>query len=828
MLEEIELIEPIVAQRPVYQAEATREFDLIHTKLDLKFDWENQHVIGRAWLDVKPWFYATDHFKVEAKGFELYKVQLVENIVHTDLNYTYDNLVIDIDLGQEYSREDTLRVYIEYVAKPNELNRIGSAAIAGARGLYFINPTGEEENKATEIWTQGETESNSCWFPTLDKPNQKMTQEIFLTVDSKYHTLSNGLLVYSLENNDSTRLDYWKQDKPHAPYLVMLGIGPFRKVSDTWRDMEVSYYVEDEYEPYARTIFGETPDMIGFYSELLGVDYPWDKYSQIIVRDYVSGAMENTSATVHGAFVYQDDRTVLDRPQHDIIAHELFHQWFGDLVTCESWSNLPLNESFATYGEYLWREHAYGIESADYHLWNDLRSYLSEYQSGKQVDMIRFDYSDREAMFDRHSYAKGSRILHMLRNYLGDNAFFEGLGTYLRDNAFQPAEIHDLRLAMEKVVGKDLNWFFDQWFLASGHPQLEIEYAYSNSTNEQIVRVRQVQDLERTPLYLLPVAIDLYFADDVVRHRVVIDEGEEEFRFKVDQKPVLVNFDGDRMLLAQVEQDRTFQEYMNLYMRGSRLMDRIDAQAAILSGGDTTLATQMVVASLNDPYGYLRIQALRAMDRADASRMSALKDHVKEMAYADKESSVRAVAVETMAHYFGESDTEFYLDCFNDPSYKVNAAALRAIADKNVDMALDQARKLGPDAKSYLVSTCMRIIADHGSKDDAPFMKEQASMATGSDATNIRLIYADYLAKQEEKVVGDGYPILSNAARNASPWRLRYTAMTSLENLCDALRKRSEKKGAEEWLSTMVRRLETEMADIKSGETDPTLKSYWR
>jgi len=824
MLDEVEITESVVAQRPIYQAEVTKKFDLIHTKLDLKFDWENQHVIGRAWLDVSPWFYSTDHFQVEAKGFDLYKIQLIEDTVKTDLEYTYDDLEIDIVLGKEFSRDDTLKIYIQYVAKPNELDRIGFDAIAGAKGLYFINPAGTERDKATQLWTQGETESNSCWFPTLDKPNQKMSQEIFLTVDQKYTTLSNGTLAYSVENNDGTRLDYWKQDQPHAPYLVMLGVGPFKKVTDTWREKEVSYYVEEEYEPYARTIFGETPDMLEFFSNVLGVEYPWDKYGQIIVRDYVSGAMENTTATIHGEFVYQDDRTVLDRPQHDIIAHELFHQWFGDLVTCESWSNLPLNESFAVYGEYLWREHAYGVESADYHLWGELKSYLGEFERGKQVDMIRFNYTDKEAMFDNHSYAKGGRILHMLRNYLGDEAFFAGLEKYLRNKEFQPAEMHDLRLAMEEVTGEDLNWFFNQWFFSSGHPQLEVEYAYSDSTNEQIVRVKQTQNLETTPLYYLPVAIDVYSSDRVTRHEVVIDEGEEEFRFKVDTRADLVNFDGDRMLLAQIEDNRSADDYKKLYKMGAILMDRIDAQAALLASNDTAVITETIIATLNDSHEYLRIQALQAMDRADSSKALALKSNVKEMAYEDEESSVRAAAVGVMSNVYGETDNEFYIARLNDPSYSVDAAALNGLASKNAEMALSQARKLGPDAKSNLITACMRVIADHGAKQDAPFMKAKAMESSGYSAVSLRGIYADYLAGQDENVIADGYTVLADAARNDSRWYLRYAAMSNLESLRDALQERSDEG---EWVNSMVERLGNEMAAIKAAETHPRLKSYW-
>ena len=242
----------------------------------------------------------------------------------------------------------------------------------------------------------------------------------------------------------------------------------------------------------------------------MGVNYPWDKYSQIIVRDYVSGAMENTSAVIHGEFVYADERKYLDETHEDIIAHELFHHWFGDLVTCESWAQLPLNESFATYGEYLWLEHRYGKDEADDHLHQDLKSYLAE-STSKQVDLIRFDYEAPGDMFDSHSYAKGGRILHLLRNYLGDDFFFAGLQHYLESYRNQAVEIHQLRMSFEQVSGEDLNWFFNQWFLSSGHPDLKIEHWEKDG--KLSVKVLQLQDPNYSPIYKLPLAIDIYTAN---------------------------------------------------------------------------------------------------------------------------------------------------------------------------------------------------------------------------------------------------------------------------------------------------------------------------
>ena len=338
--------EEVEVETREYQAANTRTFDLIHTTLDVRFDWEKQQLSGKAELTLKPYFYATNQLELDAKGFDLRAVSLKKDGQLQSLKYTYDKEKIYIELDKEYKRSETLTVWIDYTAKPEELEAEGSAAITDAKGLYFINANGEDKDKPKQIWTQGETESSSCWFPTIDSPNENMTQDIKITVDSRYSTLSNGLLVSSRPNGDGTRTDQWKQTKPHAPYLAMMAVGEFAIVKDKWKGIDVDYYVEPAFEPHAKAIFGETPKMLDFYSDVLDFPYAWEKYSQIVVRDYVSGAMENTTATIHGEFLHRTQRELIDSDNEKIIAHELFHHWFGDLVTCESWSNLPLNESY--------------------------------------------------------------------------------------------------------------------------------------------------------------------------------------------------------------------------------------------------------------------------------------------------------------------------------------------------------------------------------------------------------------------------------------------------------------------------------------------------
>ncbi|MGC4036444.1 MAG: M1 family metallopeptidase [Chitinophagaceae bacterium] len=340
-----------------YHGAATRINDLVHTKLDVKFDFAKAYLYGKAWVTLKPHFYPTDSLTLDAKGMDIKKVSLAKGASMKDLKYKYDGWLLKIDLDKTYKDGEEYTIYVDYVSKPNEVKVKGSAAINDAKGLYFINPQGTDKDKPTEIWTQGETEANSVWFPTIDKPNQKSTEEIYMTVPDKWVTLSNGKLTSQKKNNDGTRTDYWKMDLPHAPYLFFMGAGDFAVVKDSYKGKEVSYYVDKPYASVARKIFGNTPEMMAFYSRVLGIEYPWVKYSQMVGRDYVSGAMENTTATLHQESAQKDARELTDGNEWEsTVAHELFHHWFGDLVTAESWSNLTVNESFANYSEVLWND----------------------------------------------------------------------------------------------------------------------------------------------------------------------------------------------------------------------------------------------------------------------------------------------------------------------------------------------------------------------------------------------------------------------------------------------------------------------------------------
>ena len=723
----VDTTEILLGQPKVFHASETIFTDLLHTKLEVSFDWNKSWLIGKETLTAKPHFYATDSLILDAKGMEIKSVKLG----NTDLKYAYNGAFLRIKLDRSYQRTENYTVVIDYIAKPDDRLTSGSAAITSDKGLYFINPRGEDPGVMPQIWTQGETEASSVWFPTIDAPNVKTPQEILITVDKKYATLSNGKLLKSAENANGTRTDHWKQDLPHAPYLFMMGVGEFKIVRDSYTrpdgtKMEVNYYVEPEWEPHAKAIFGETPDMIKFFSELTGVEYPWDKYSQIVVRDYVSGAMENTGAVIFGEFVYKTDRELLDENDNSTIAHELFHHWFGDLVTCESWSNLPLNESFANYSQYLWDEHRYGQDEADYNAEIEKYGYYQSADNGGSHNLIWYDYEDKEQMFDGHSYNKGGRILHMLRNHLGDEAFFAGLKLYLQNNKFKAAEFHHLRLAFEEVSGQDLNWFFKQWFEASGHPMLEVSYDVPADGKTVEMRVYQNQPLSSTPLYRLPVQVMVYDDAGAHLHQVVVDEVENKFTFPVEGQLKNVIFDYQQALLGKITEEKAQDYYVHQYYNGKRYMARKTALEKGLEDAPSEAAQQMVLDALSDPFREIRILAIENSQGLQADKMTQAMNKIKALVKNDLNSHVRAEALVFLSKKMSPVDFEdLCVDRLkNDRSYLVIGTALNEMSKKSPQRAVAEAKKLENEPSTRIKSSIAQIYAAHGDAANLPFFEQ--------------------------------------------------------------------------------------------------------
>jgi aminopeptidase N len=714
------------AWKKVYRETVSVINDLVHTKIDARFDYDKSYMYGKVWLTVKPHFYATDSLKLDAKGMDINKVAVVKGADMQPLKYEYDGWELKIKLDKLYSRFQNYTIYIDYTAKPNEVKVKGSAAINDAKGLYFINPKGEVPDKPIQIWTQGETEATSVWCPTIDKPNQKTTQETIMTVPAKYVTLSNGKLVSQKKNTDGTRTDTWKMELPHAPYLFFMGAGDYAVIKDAYKGKEVSYYVEKEYASVARKIFGLTPEMIAFYSRITGVDYPWVKYAQITARDYVSGAMENTTATLHQESAQQDARELIDgNIWESTIAHELFHQWFGDYVTTESWSNITLNESFANYSETLWDEYKYGKDAGDAQNFNDMQGYL---QSGSEKkDLVRFHYSDKEDVFDAVSYNKGGRVLHMLRNYLGDSAFFKGLNNYLTANKFKSAEVHQLRLAFEEVSGRDLNWYFNQWYFGGGHPKLSIDYNYDDAAKKVTVTVKQTQAGDK--VFRLPVAIDIYTGAKKERHNVWIENKADSFVFDYSPKPDLVNFDGDKILLTEKKDNKTLENFIYQYKYAGLYLDRREAIDAAAKKQDDPKALDLLKTALKDKYFGLRNYTVGKLDMKKENVKKETESILVDLAKTDAKSVVRAKALGLLSNYKKEEYKELFIKALNDSSYSVAGAALEALGKVDEKMAFEKALQLSKQpakgklqqeitgsAIKYGDETAFEMIADNYNK----------------------------------------------------------------------------------------------------------------
>ncbi len=713
--------------------------ELVHTKLDVHFDYDKAYMYGKEWVTLQPHFYPTDSVLLDAKGMDIKEVAIMKGAVKTPLKYTYDGMQINIKLDKTYMGAEKYTLYFDYVSKPNELKVVGSAAITDAKGLYFINPKGEEKDKPTQIWTQGETEANSVWMVTIDKPNQKTTEEISMTVPNKYVTLSNGLLISKKVNTDGTRTDNWKMDLPHAPYLFFMGVGDFAITKDNYNGKEVNYYTEKEQEQYARRVFGNTPEMMKFYSEKLGVEFPWQKYSQIVGRDYVSGAMENTTATLHQESAYQNNRQLVDgNAWEGTIAHELFHQWFGDLVTAESWSHLTVNESFANYSEYLWLEYKNGLDAAYEHNVEDMQGYIAS--GSEKKDLVRFHYADKEDMFDGVSYNKGGRILNMLRNYVGDDAFFKSLNNYLTTNKFKAGEAGQLRLAFEETTGKDMNWFWNQWYYGSGHPKLKIDYLYDDAAGKATVIIEQTQKTEK--VFKIPMAVDVYTGADKKRYQVVIENKIDTLYFNYTTKPSLINVDADKLLLCEKTDNKTEENFIAQFKNAKNYVDRKEAIDFFAKKASPELAK-----GLNDKFGGLKILTMQKLGtspyKADKIVLEQIVDLTK-----SSNKKVKAAAISYLVKNGDAKYLSIYQAAVNDSSYRVAGTALKGLVALDSANAYTLAKKFSSDAKGALGTTVNDILISNGTEadfnfiskmyDDAPLSQEKITMTTK---------YASYLAK---------------------------------------------------------------------------------
>ncbi len=552
----------------------TREqyFKLVHTELDIKLNWKQKQVLGEATLTIVPYFYAQKELLLDAQNMFIEAVKIEEKM----LNYTYNGKTIHIDLPQVYSRYDTFTVWIKYHTKPSIKGSINPVFENqnDHKGFYFI-----KHKDKNFFWTQGQTSHNSNWFPTFDSPNYQTTQSLYITVDSSYKTLSNGLLIKSVYK-ENQRQDHWLQDKPHAPYLFLLAVGEYEIIEDSLKNrpkhLPLLYYVESDYKQETLEALKYTPEMIDFMEKLLNYTYPWDKYAQIFVREFIAGGMENTSATVLNYEFLKNkvDSLVYQR----LIIHELAHQWFGNLITPESWANTVLSEGLASYMEYLWFRHKYGKTFAEITNLNSWLEYKNFLHRSKDYPLKNDYYLKESSLFGEPTYTKSALILHQLKALVGDTAFFESLSYYIHEKAYKRVELDHLRLAFEAVTGKDLTWFFDQWFKKPNFPKLY----YSTNFQNGILTVKIIQKAECT--YYLPTQLKIWSKHTAQSHDITLTKTEHIFRFDVQEKPKLVILDPDHVIPAEIDFIKSTQEFINQYHLSNNVWHQFEALIELKNG----------------------------------------------------------------------------------------------------------------------------------------------------------------------------------------------------------------------------------------------------
>ncbi|MEX2641759.1 MAG: M1 family metallopeptidase [Balneolales bacterium] len=641
------------------QQSRKRTWDLRHQKLWVRFDFEHERVNGLTELFLTSLDDGNTRIILDAKAMDIDSVYTVHTSEH--LEFKNDSSTLSISLPEAVDQGDSLFVAIRYASTRPE------------RGLYFIDPLDLDPVRPTQVWTLGQPEDNSFWFPTIDSPLERATQETWISVPEPYKTLSNGALIESrVMPGDSLRTDYWVMDKPHSPYLFALAVGDY-SVSSSWNhDTLFKYFTEPAYAEYADLIYENTEDMLDYIETKTGVAYPWGIYAQVPVRGFIASGMENTTASILYDGVQIDERARLDISHQGLIMHELIHQWFGNYVTAKNWANLPLNEGFANYFEILYSGHRQGDSEA---VWNSLDNRDEYFTEARRMrrPVIFNRYTEPEDMYDSHTYAKTGQILRMLHDYVGEETWWTSLNAYLSRFAFDEVDVSDLQDVFEQQTGRDLSWFFDQWFHQPGHPEMEV--TADTAGNEVQVRIRQVQDMERQPVFRLHTTVQLRTSGSVYDRPVIINKADSTYRFSLCGTLEDVILDPDGLQLAEVRQTGGVQARYGRLRHPSVAVIR---QAINELGGEewnSDMETAMLDLAENHSFRGIRKSAMEALA---ANRHEGLVEFaLTRTPENEPESRVRVPALHLLDGFGGEG-IKYHLETMtSDSSYHVAAAAIR-------------------------------------------------------------------------------------------------------------------------------------------------------
>jgi aminopeptidase N len=672
----------------------SHDYDTRHLALNLRFDWEREQALGTATISFSPLIKDLKTIELDAANMTFAGIKLsAGQILKFEADPEKQKLRIILD--RAYQPSENITVVIDYRTNGPVPKLVG---LVGG-GLRFIKPTADDPSRPRQIWTQGESEYNHYWFPCYDYPNDFFTTEVTATVEKPFIVISNGKLLETKDNGNGERTFHWKIDQPHASYLTSLIVGEFTPIVQDYAGIPIITNVYKNELAEGKVTAARLAEMVKFFSEKTGVKYPYAKYAQTTVRDF-GGGMENISATTQTDNMIHDARTELDQTSDGLQSHELAHQWFGDYVTCRSWSDIWLNESFATYFQAMWDEHHLG---RDDFLYLDVKGnqdqYYTAWRAGNRRPIVTKNYATPDSVFDTYAYPRGGAVLHMLRTWLGEDNWWRAINHYLTRYANQPVDTEQFRIAIEEATGQSMDWFFDEWLYQMGHPVFQITKSYDQTAKKLTLTVKQAQKQDsewlypQVKLFQTPVDIELVSGGATRIERVNIEPKEEQtFTFAADTEPVLVNFDYGSTLIKEVTfaksttellyQASRDQDVMGRMWALGQLSERMQNQVTAASEREQ-ITTQVAETLITDKFWGMRLEAATALANGGAIARRALIASIK-----DPNARVRARVITSLGASKDPALASIYLKSLNDESYAVIRASALALGQTKSPEAL--------------------------------------------------------------------------------------------------------------------------------------------
>ena len=640
------------------QSERSRAYDALHYRIAIRLDLDEQSFAGETTVSLTSLQDGLGTVVLDAEEFEVTKV--VDEF-GGPLVFSQSEKELSVRLPRPLARGETRSFTCTYHGKEPK------------NGLRFVAETADNPGL---VFSDSWPNRVHHWFPCFDYPNDKVTNEILATVRSNLKVGANGRLLSVAEDKAAGTVTYhWSQDLPHSTYLIFLAAAPYVVVPDAYGTLPVNYWVYPQDAQKAVPTYGKTPKMVEFFNRTYGYDYPWQKYDQISVPS--GGGAESTSATAMTHRIMVDAQHEPEFSAIGIVSHELAHQWWGDLITLRSWAHTWLNESFATYSDYLYFRHDRGDDEGALNLQNKLNAYLREAKTRYVRPIVTDRYDQPGDMFDSHTYPKGARVLHMLRQQLGDAAFFDTLKHFLHRYAFEPVDTGDFVRSVKTVTGQNLDWFFDQWLFKPGHPVFDIRSQWDPSRKVVVLTIAQVQDFARgIPVFRVPVSVAIVNAGGRATHHAWVREREETFEFPSETRPLLVRFDPENALLKEVAFPKERDELL-YQLSHDDVIGRMSAAADLAQLRDDPLALAGLTASAQgDPFWAVRGAAIDALAKAAVPQGPA----IFKKAALDAHPSVRTAALVALGNLKDRGLLEYFKERFaKDGSDAARAESLRAI-----------------------------------------------------------------------------------------------------------------------------------------------------